>query len=282
MAAPAIRIAMLVVLSLVLLYGLALVALAIGQRSFMYFPTARVVPPAEVGLPQAQVLHLKTDDGETLLAWFIPPAQGRPLILYFHGNADGLEARNLRFQKLTETGDGLLAIAYRGYAGSSGTPTEEGLHRDAEAAYAQALALGVSPGRIVAMGESLGTGVAVALAARHEMGALVLDSPYSSAADVGAAQFWMFPVRWLMRDPFRSDKKIGAIYAPLLLVHGSNDRVIPIWFGEKLFALANPPKRFIRVDGASHLALGEVIPEVLAWIDEAMAARPKERDKMPG
>jgi uncharacterized protein len=259
------------ILALVALYAIALGALALGQRKLMYFPPADEGAPAEAGLPQARVLDLKTSDGETLVAWYVAPAPDRPLILYFHGNGGGLASRNIRFQKLTETGDGLLAVEYRGYGRSTGTPTQEGLLRDGEAGYAAALALGAEPGRIVVMGESLGSGVATPLAARHEIGALVLDSPFSSAVDVAANLYWMFPVRLMMRDQFRSDRVIGAVHAPLLIVHGEADRVTPIRFAEKLHALANEPKRFIRVEGAGHLALGEAIPEVLAWIDAVTA-----------
>jgi uncharacterized protein len=241
------------------------------QRKLLYFPNRVAVAPAAVGLPQAKVLKLKTSDGETLVAWHIAPAAGKPLILYFHGNGGGLELRNERFKALTETGDGLLAIEYRGYGGSSGSPSEEGLQRDAEAAYEAALALGTAPKDIVVMGESLGTGVAVPLAARHEVGAVVLDSPFSSIVDVAAAHFWMFPVRLLMRDRFRSDQAIGSVHAPLLVVQGDRDDVTPIRFAEKLYALANEPKRFIRVEGAGHLALGFKIPEALRWLDGATA-----------
>jgi fermentation-respiration switch protein FrsA (DUF1100 family) len=258
------------------LYCVALAAVAVYQRKLMYFPQSVEVAPAAAGLPQARVLGLKTADGESLVAWYIAPAPGKPLILYFHGNGGGLELRNVRFQKLTETGDGLLAVEYRGYGHSSGTPSEEGLHLDGEAGYAEALALGAAPKTIVVMGESLGSGVAVPLAARHDVGALVLDSPFSSAADVAASLYWMFPVRLLMRDQFRSDEAIGAVHAPVLIVHGDADRVTPIRFAEKLYALANEPKRFIRVEGAGHLALGQAIPKVLDWIGSAIAGAPKE------
>jgi fermentation-respiration switch protein FrsA (DUF1100 family) len=265
------RSVMLVLAGLALVYGLAVAALALGQRKLMYFPNLDEIAPAAAGLPQAKVLDLKTDDGETLVAWYIAPAPDRPTILYFHGNGGGLELRNLRFKRLTETGDGLLAVEYRGYGRSTGRPSEAGLYRDGEAGYAKALALGASPSRLVVIGESLGAGVAVALAARHPIGALVLDSPFSSAVDVAAAFYWMFPVRLLMSDRFRSDEKIASVDAPLLIVHGSQDGVIPIRFAEKLYALAREPKRFIRVEGAGHLALGEAIPEALAWIDQVLA-----------
>jgi fermentation-respiration switch protein FrsA (DUF1100 family) len=255
----------------ILIYLVALAALAFGQRKLLYFPYAREVPPASVGLANAESLYLETEDAERLLAWYVAPAPGRPLILYFHGNANGLADRGARFQKLTETGDGLLAVEYRGYPGSTGSPSEEGLLRDGEATYAKAIALGLPAARLVVMGESLGTGIAVDVASRHPIGALVLDSPYSSIADVAAARFWMFPVRRLMRDQFHSDEKIGKVAAPVLMAHGSSDMTVPIRFGERLFALANQPKEFIRVDGAGHLALGLVIPQVLRWIDQTMA-----------
>lgn len=252
------------------LYLAALAALYFGQRKLMYFPNRLEIAPARVGLPEAQRVHLTTSDGETLLAWRIAAAPGKPIILYFHGNGGGLDLRADRFEAFAAGGFGVLALEYRGYAGSTGSPSEAGLIADGEATFAEALRLGFPPARIVLMGELLGTGVAVALAARHQVAALVLDLPHSSAADVAAATFWMFPVRRLMSDDFRSDQRIAHVRAPLLIVHGTRDGIIPIRFAEKLFALANPPKDFIRVEGADHLALGLRIPEVLAWIDRTV------------
>ncbi|MGH6799191.1 MAG: alpha/beta hydrolase [Roseiarcus sp.] len=247
------------------LYGLVIVGLYAGQRRIQYRPNSAEAAPSAVGLG-AETLRLATQDGETLMAWRIPPRPGRPLILYFHGNAGGLELRADRFRAMADAGMGLLAIEYRGYAGSTGAPSERGLLLDGEAAYLAAIESGVTPGRIVAMGESLGTGVAVAVASRHKVGALVLDSPFSSIADVAAATYWFVPVRALLSDPFRSDLRIASVEAPKLMVHGTADRVVPIRFGEKLFALANPPKEFWRVDGAGHLAMGGRFAGALDWI----------------
>jgi fermentation-respiration switch protein FrsA (DUF1100 family) len=256
--------------ALVAAYLAALAALYVFQRRLMYFPNAAEVAPASAGLPAATPRHLTTADGETLLAWYVAPAAGKPLILYFHGNGGGLDLRGERFAALTAGGDGLLAVEYRGYGGSTGTPSEAGLLADGEATYAEALRLGFPPTRIVLMGESLGTGVAIALAARHAATAVVLDSPYASIAEVAAWRFPMFPVRALIKDAFASDARITSVRAPLLMVHGSRDAVVPIRFGEKLFALANSPKQFIRVEGAGHLALGSRIPDVTAWIDQTL------------
>jgi uncharacterized protein len=249
----------------VALYAVVFIGLYFGQRKILFRCDAAEVDPATLGL-NAETLRLTTEDGESLVAWSFPPAPGRPLILYFHGNAGGLDLRVERFRAMANAGMGLLAIEYRGYASSTGSPSERGLKLDGEAAYATAIASGVTPERIVALGESLGSGVAVALAARHKIGALVLDSPYSSIADVAAATYWFIPVRALLRDPFHNDLLIGSIKAPTLIVHGTKDLVTPIRFGEKLFSLANQPKEFWRIEGAPHLALGERLAESLDWI----------------
>jgi fermentation-respiration switch protein FrsA (DUF1100 family) len=247
------------------LYAVVLVGLLLGQRRILFRCDAADVDPAKLGL-KADTIHLKTEDGESLVAWSIPPATDRPLILYFHGNAGGLDLRVERFRAMAKAGMGVLAIEYRGYGASTGSPSERGLKLDGEATYAAAIRSGVKPERIVAFGESLGSGVAVALAARNKVGALVLDSPYSSIADVAAAAYWFVPVRALVRDPFRNDLLIRQVKAPMLVVHGTKDPVVPIRFGERLFALANPPKAFWRVEGAGHLALGERLAETLDWI----------------
>ena len=252
-------------IAFVVLYAAVFVGLYAGQRKILFRCDAAEIDPATLEL-KADTLFLKTEDGESLVAWSIPPAPGRPLILYFHGNAGGLDLRVDRFRAMATAGMGLLAIEYRGYASSTGSPSERGLKLDGEAAYAAAIASGVAPERIVPLGESLGSGIAVALAARHKVGALVLNSPYSSIADVAAAAYWFLPVRALLRDPFRNELLIGSVNAPMLMVHGTKDRVVPMRFGEKLFALAKPPKDFWRVEGAGHLAMRERLADTLDWI----------------
>jgi fermentation-respiration switch protein FrsA (DUF1100 family) len=142
-------------------------------------------------------------------------------------------------------------VSYRGYAGSSGQPSEAGLLQDAAAAYAFTAAQ-YDAARIVAWGFSLGTGVAVALAAERPIRKLILEAPYTSTADVAAAQFRIVPVRWLMKDQFRSDLRIGSITAPLLILHGARDPIVPIEYGERLFGLAPEPRRLVRFPEGEH------------------------------
>jgi len=251
------------------LYAACLVALAWQQRSFLYLPMRETMSPAEAGFAKAEVLSLQTADQEKLNTWYVEAKNGKPLFLYFHGNAGGLSDRAERFKLMTADGDGLLAIAYRSYFGSTGTPTEAGLNIDAETAYAEALRRGYAPERIVIVGESLGTGVAVALAAKKPCAALILDSPFTSALDVAAKTYWMFPTRLLMLDQYHSDQLIGTIHVPVLLLHGTQDGVVPFQFAKTLFELANEPKTFIAVPGGGHLVLGrpDVLPKVMQWVD---------------
>jgi len=155
------------------------------QRSMLYHPTATRISPADAGLPQAQEAILTTSDGEKLVAWHVPPHGDKPVVIYFHGNAEIVPWRAERHRATIANGTGLIAPNFRGYGGSTGTPTEDGLHRDAAAAYAFA-AERYPPRRIVLWGVSLGTGAAVRLAAEKPVGKLILESPYSSTVDVAA------------------------------------------------------------------------------------------------
>jgi fermentation-respiration switch protein FrsA (DUF1100 family) len=220
-----------------------------AQRALMYFPEAVRTAPAVAGLPQAEEAML--DSGaETIIVWHLPPRGAKPVVLYFHGNGGALRLRADRFKRLAADGIGLVALSYRGYGGSTGQPTEAGLIEDARAAYAFAAAR--YPERIVAWGESLGTGVATALAAEKPVSGLILESPYTSTLDVAAAQYWFLPVRFLMKDQFRSDLRIARVTAPVLIMHGDADGIVPITYGQRLFAMIPGKKRMVRFPGGGH------------------------------
>jgi uncharacterized protein len=222
------------------------------QRSMLFpIPPVGRTPPAAAGLPDAEEHVLSTDDGEKVIVWHVPAKPGHPVVLFFPGNGDFLAGRVSRFEAVTADGTGLVALSYRGYAGSSGQPSEHGLLQDAAAAYGFASAR-YEPGRIVAWGFSLGTGVAVALAAEHPIGRLILEAPYTSTVDIAAAMFPIAPVRLLMRDQFRSDLRIARVTVPLLIMHGDSDPAIPLRFGKRLFGLAHEPKQFVRFLGGGH------------------------------
>jgi fermentation-respiration switch protein FrsA (DUF1100 family) len=237
-------------------YGVFLTLLYVAQRTLQYVPETLRTTPAAAGLPQAQEVVLDTADGEQVIVWHVPPHGDNPVILYFHGNGAALRSRAERFRSLIADGTGLVALSYRGYGGSSGSPTEAGLQADAAAAYAFATAR-YPAARIAVWGESLGTGVAVALAAEKPIGYLVLETPFTSTADVAAQSYWFAPVRLLMKDQYRSDLRIGKVTAPVLVLHGDRDTLVPFAMGERLYALVNAPKRFVRFPGLGHNELGD-------------------------
>ncbi|HEV2157893.1 alpha/beta hydrolase [Bradyrhizobium sp.] len=237
-------------------YAAGLVLLFVKQREMLFpIPTKERTAPAAAGFPQAEEHILTTSDGEKVIVWHVPPKPGRPVVLFFHGNGDFLAGLAGRFKAITADGTGLVALSYRGYAGSSGAPSEQGLLHDAAVAYSFATER-YEAQRIVAWGFSLGTGVAVAIASEHPVGKLILEAPYTSIADVAAAHFSFVPIRLLVRDPFHSDQRIARVTAPLLIVHGAQDPTIPVAFGEKLFALAHEPKQFVRIPDGGHDDLG--------------------------
>jgi uncharacterized protein len=240
-----------VLVSVLCVYAGVLAMLYVTQRSMMYFPETIHTTPAAAGLPQAEEVTLTTADGEHIIAWHVPPRDGKPVVLYFHGNGGALRYRVERFTRLITDGIGIVAVEYRGYGGSSGSPSERGLIADAEAGYAFAAARYPAQ-QIVPWGESLGSGVAVALAAEKPVGRVILEAPFTSAAAVGAKHYWYVPVRLLMADQFRSDERIGKVTAPLLILHGVKDRTVPYAMGEHLFDIANKPKHIVRFLDGGH------------------------------
>jgi pimeloyl-ACP methyl ester carboxylesterase len=221
------------------------------QRSMMYFPDRAHTAPTQAGLPEAQEVELKALDGEYSLVWHVPPRGDRPVVLYFHGNGGALRYRVERFRKLMRDGVGLVALEYRGFGGNDGTPTEAGLMADAEAAYAFA-ASRYQEKQIVVWGESLGTALAVAVASERPVGRVVLEAPFTSAAAVAAGRYWYMPVRLLMKDQFRSDERVGKITAPVLILHGARDHVVPFAMGEQMFEMTTARKHIVRFLDGDH------------------------------
>jgi uncharacterized protein len=245
----------LILVTAAVLYLLAASGMFLLQRQFQYFPSRAAPTPDMVGLSDVQVAALRTPDGETLVLWYAPAKAGQPTILFFHGNAGEIANRADRFAFYQRRGFGVAFLSYRGFGGSTGTISETGLIVDAQTAYDWLMAQGVPSDRIVLVGESLGTGVAVQLAARQDVAAVVLEAPYAAAVDVATGMYPWLPVRLLMKDQFRSIDHIAAVTAPLLILHGTQDAMIPFAQGQKLFAAASAPKQFAELTGAGHQAL---------------------------
>lgn len=264
-------------LKLVLLLGLAgyvavLGMLYVRQRELVFPRDPAKADIASAGLAAAEEISIATADGERLVAWVVPPRAGKPVLLYFHGNAGNLGrgGRIDRFRGLTEDGTGLFAVSYRGYGGSTGTPSEEGLLQDARAAYGAAAAR-FGAGKLVGYGESLGTGVVLKLAVEVPLQAIVLEAPYRSTLAVAQGLYPYLPLSLVMKDQFRSDEIIGRVQAPLLVLHGERDQVIPFAQGLQLYELANTPKRFLRFPTGRHTDLPRygAIGEIRRFLAEA-------------
>jgi len=243
-----------VILPLLSLYVAIAAFMYLMQERLQFFPDLEHIEPRQVGVAVGESVVIATRDGERLNAWYAPAASDRPTVLFFHGNAGSIAHRADRFQAFVAEGFGALFVDYRGFGGSTGRPNEKGLLLDAEASYDWLVGeRRVDPSRLVVVGESLGTGVAVMLAARRPVAAVALEAAYSSLADVAAAHYWWLPVRLLIKHPFHADKVVREVKAPLLFIHGAEDEVIPVAFGRKLFEAANQPKTFDLIPGAGHM-----------------------------
>ncbi|MBY0331830.1 MAG: alpha/beta hydrolase [Acetobacteraceae bacterium] len=255
---------------LLALAGLALAALWLWQDRLIYFPD-RARPDAPPGVT---ALTLRTADGLDLLAWWQPPASpGQPVLLYLHGNGGHIGYRAERLRAFAARGWGVLMPAYRGYAGNPGRPSEAGLALDAHAALAWLGAQGVAPRRIALWGESLGSGVAVRLAAGTpgRVGALLLEAPYTSLLDLARLHHPLLPARWLLRDRYDSLARIGAVGVPVLVMIGGRDVLIPPAMSRRLAAAARPPVEVWEAPLAGHdeLRAHGAIEAAAAFLDRA-------------
>jgi len=228
-------------------YGMLVCSIFTFQRHLMYHPLKAIRPPAEYGLTGFEDMYLEAADGVKLQAWVHKPRPGFPVIVYFHGNAANLADRASKFGSFTDAGFGLVAVSYRGFGNSEGNPGEEGIYSDARAAIACARdTLKAPQSRLIYYGESLGSGVAVQMAAEEAPGLLVLEAAYTSVETRSAELYpFVLGVRQLVLDKYDSLSKIKRVHAPLLMLHGQLDPVIPLDHGKTLFATANEPKEMV-------------------------------------
>jgi uncharacterized protein len=229
-----------------LIYGIVVGALYVFQRRILFVPGTTEPDRVASGVPDMRDVDLTTGDGLRLRSWYSPATQGFPTIVYFQGNAGTIGGRDFKARPLIDHGYGMLLVGHRGYGGNPGHPTEIGLIDDGRAALDFLASNGVEISDIVLYGESLGSGVAVALAAEAPEsggpGALVLESPYTSIVEIAAARYWFMPVRLLIKDRFDSLSRMARVNAPLLVLHGERDNVIEVEQGRRLHEAASEPK----------------------------------------
>lgn len=237
-------------LGLCLFYFLSILMLYVMQRNMIYFP-ARYVPELIDGV---EVVKITTDDGQKIQGWYIDGGDhDKPAILLFHGNAGNHGHRIHKVQFYVQAGYRVLIAGYRGYGGNGGTPSEAGFYKDGNH-YIEWLKVNkrISVQDLVLYGESIGSGTATHLARQYDIKALILETPFDSLLNVAATKYFFVPVRLLLKDRFLNSDKIHQINAPLLILHGKNDRVIPFSSAEALFDKALEPKEFISFPQANH------------------------------
>lgn len=256
----------------VVAYAALVAGLFFFQRQLLYLPDR--THPELVGLEQLGVreVTLSTEDGLSLLSWYLPPRHGRPVIAYFHGNGGHVGYRAQRLLRFAREGYGVLMPEYRGYGGNPGTPNETGFYADGRAALGFLERETVAPTRLVLYGESLGSGVAVELAVQHEIAGLILEAPFTSVAEVAQCHFPFVPAARLVTDRFDSLSRIGQVRAPILVLHGEGDRVVPVRFGRALFKAAPEPKEgwFVPEAGHEDLARFGGLDVVVAFIERRL------------
>jgi fermentation-respiration switch protein FrsA (DUF1100 family) len=250
-----------------LLLALVVVPMAIIsalENSFIFHPevTPRRSTTEIAGGVKVRDVTFRTRDGLALHAWKAGDITHGPVILFCHGNAGNLAHRAMYVSSLVRSGLAIFIFDYRGYGQSEGSPDERGVYMDARAAWDHLVTgEGVDPARIVPLGRSLGGAVAIDLATTREVERLIVESSFTTGGDMGRRIFLGLPVHLVMRNRFDSVSKVRDMRIPKLFLHGDRDDVVPFEMGERLYAAAAEPKRFVRLEGADHNS-APFIPEL--------------------
>jgi fermentation-respiration switch protein FrsA (DUF1100 family) len=222
------------------------------QQRLLYFPDTRRTSPAEVDLEGVEEREIATPDGTRILTWWGAAEPGLPTLLYFHGNAGSFANRAERIRKYLARGYGVVMMTYRGYGGSQGKPSERSNISDAKIVYDAMRAHGILAEEIVLYGESLGSGIAMQIAADRPVAGVILDAPYTSIVDVAALHYPWLPARLLMTDRYETLPAAARVTAPLLVVHGEADDIIPVDMGRQVAATVKGPSQVATFPGAGH------------------------------
>ncbi len=260
------------------LYTAFVGGLYLAQRELIYLPSGPMNTPAGSGVPEMRPIRLTTEDGLTLTSWYRPAQPGQPTMVYFQGNGGNIAGRAFKVRPYLDAGFGMLLVGYRGYGGNPGKPNEQGLYADGRAQFEFLEGQGIRPESWVAYGESLGAGIAIQLAMewarKSSIGVIVLEAPFTSLGDVAAVHYPFVPARVLVKDRFESITKIAKVKAPVFIVNGDQDGVVPREQGKRLFQAALEPKEGHWIPGAGHNNLYDfgVSELVIAFIRKTTTA----------
>ena len=227
---------------IIFVYFLILIFLYFYQRNLMYHPTENNYSNDKI-LVHVDKVKINTNDNIELLGWYHEKdLKKHKTIVFFHGNAGSLENRIHKLNHFREMDVNFLIIAWRGFSGNKGKPSEKGLYEDGKSAINWLLDKGVKEKNIVIYGESLGTGVATHLSQNKNFGGLILETPFTSMIDAAKIFYPYIPVGLLLKDKFDNKSKIKNISIPVLIMHGEVDQIVPFFMGKKMYEIANEPK----------------------------------------
>ena len=227
-------------LSLILIYFIILSVIYFTQRSLMYHPNENNY--LDENKLNHKIEKIKIPSDYELTSWYFKKNESFKTLLFFHGNAGSLENRIYKLNDLSKLNLNYLIVAYRGFSGNKGNPTEEGLYKDARAAKYWLNLNNINDQNIILYGESLGTAIAIDLSKDYKFAGVVLESPFTSMIDLAQRYYPFFPVRFLLKDKYESKKKMKNLNSPILVLHGKKDKIVPFFMGEKIFNMANNPK----------------------------------------
>ena len=235
------------------IYLISLLLIYFFQRQFLYFPDQSVPAASDIKQMGVEAVVIRSGpDGELKSLWREPKSPDSPVILMFHGNAGSHFHRIPIYRALAADGAAVLGVGYPGYGGNAGTPGESALFQAAQENYEWLIERGIKPGRIVIVGESLGSGVATHLASQNDAAGLIIVAAHTGMDEMAQRQFPIFPVRWLVKDRYRTIDRIGGIDMPLIWIHGSEDQLIPFAMGQRLFDAAKHPKTAFPIGNGGH------------------------------
>ena len=243
----------LILLIFILTYFLILFSTYIFQRNLLYHPTENNYSGDQISV-DVEKIKIRTQDNIELTSWYHKKnLNNYKTILFLHGNAGSLENRIHKINHFKDMNVNFLIIAWRGFSGNEGKPTEKGLYEDARSAVRWLKSNGVKENNIIIYGESLGTGVATEIAQNKNFAGVILESPFTSMIDAGKDKYPYLPVRLLLKDKYESDKKIKNVKSPVLVMHGKVDNIVPFHMGKKMYELANEPKYYYFSEYDDHM-----------------------------
>ena len=245
-----------IILALVSFYVLLLTIVFFFQRNLLYHPSIDNYLKDNFDAEPTEIEKVKitTEDKIDLIGWFYNKnIEKFKTIVFFHGNAGSLKNRTYKLNRIKELNVNFLIIAWRGFSGNLGKPNEKGLYKDARSAVKWLNMKGIKDKDIILYGESLGTAVAIEIAQNKKFAGVILESPFTSMINMGKKYYPFFPVSFLLKDKYESDKKINKILIPVLIIHGKVDKIVPFKMGKKIYELANHPKFFYSIEYGDHM-----------------------------